>query len=76
MTTDTPLKFSELAIARLEVKPGDILVLKTPLTLSRLQEERARRQIEDFLQLKARGVKALILHSGLDLSVIEAKDCP
>lgn len=71
-----PIQLTQFSIARLEIKAGDIVVLKTEMVLSRMQEERARRQIEDFLQLKARGIKALILHSGLDLSVIEAKDHP
>ena len=58
-------------IATLDLSRGDTLVLKTTACLSRLQEERLRRQVEGFLDLKARGVKTLILTHGMDIAVLK-----
>lgn len=57
-------------VARLELNRGDTLVVKTPAKLSRLQEERVHRQLKDFLGLPAKGVKTLILHSGMEISTL------
>jgi hypothetical protein len=58
-------------IATLDLSRGDTLVLKTTACLSRMQEERLRRQVEGFLDLKARGIKTLILTHGMDIAVLK-----
>ena len=45
-----------------------MLVIKVPVKLSQMQEERVRRQVADTLPLN--GAKCLVLHSGMDIAVI------
>jgi hypothetical protein len=58
-------------IAKLELTQGDILVVKFPKGLSAIQQERVRRQLDDFLGLKAKGVKTLFLPYGMSLEVLK-----
>ncbi len=61
-------------VCTLDMSRGDTLVLKTRVQLSRLQEERLRRQVDDFLNLQARGIKTLILTAGTDIAVLKTPE--
>lgn len=62
---------TKFEIAHLEMQAGDTLVVRTDTKLSALQEERLRRQLNDFLKLPERGVKTLILTKGMDLAILK-----
>jgi hypothetical protein len=53
-------------IAKLELNPGDTIILKVAGKLSYEMIERLKNQIESF----SPGHKALVLDQGLDLSVV------
>lgn len=55
-------------VSRMTLGPGDVLVIKVPVKLSQMQEERVRRQVKDTLPLN--GAKCLVLHSGMDIAVL------
>ena len=60
----------EFAIAKLKLEPGDVLVLKFPKPLSREQMQ----NIRETFRINFPNVKAMILDSGADLSVLTVED--
>jgi hypothetical protein len=60
----------EFKIARLDLRPGDILVVKCE---TKVTPEMARRMQEVITQV-ARGNRALILEKGTDLSILTAAE--
>lgn len=71
---ETRLETIVVELANLVLNPGDTLVVKADTKLSALQEERLRRQLNDFLKLPERGVKTLILPKGMDLEILKAQE--
>jgi Mg2+/citrate symporter len=53
------------AMSVLEVRPGDIVVLKTPIRLTLEQSNRIKEAAE-----KALGMKVIVLQDGLDIGVL------
>lgn len=68
--TDQMITAVTVEVSRMTLGPGDVLVIKAPVKLSQMQEERVRRQVMDTLPLN--GAKCLILHSGMDIAVLRA----
>ncbi len=60
----------EFRIARLELRPGDILVVKSRQRLSKIQVDR----LADYLKPILEGRRCLVLDSGLDLAVLTAAE--
>lgn len=60
----------EFAIAKLELQPGDVLVLKFPEKLSREQMDNVRQAFSGAFS----GFKAMILDGGADIAVLSAKE--
>lgn len=60
------------SIARLNIKPGETLVLRCHRTLSAQDAATFRRQAEAYVP---DGVKVLIVASDIELSVIAADSC-
>lgn len=67
--TDSLMSAVTIEVSKMTLTVGDILVIKSPVKLSRLQEERVRRQVRDTLPLN--GAKCLVLHSGMDIAVVK-----
>ena len=65
---DTMITAITVEVSRMTLGPGDVLVIKVPVKLSQMQEERVRRQVTDTLPLN--GAKCLVLHSGMDIAVV------
>lgn len=61
------LEVSSLSIARLELRPGDALVVKHPDRLSCSQQENLRGYLE---AIAPSGVSVLVLDDGADLVVV------
>lgn len=53
-------------IERLQLKPGDIVVLMAPRAVSLASAERLKAQVEQYLQ----GHKAMILTDGIEVKVL------
>jgi hypothetical protein len=70
----THLETIVVELANLKLNRGDTLVVRADQKLSALQEERLRRQLNDFLKLPERGVKTLILPKGMDLEILKAQE--
>lgn len=66
----TPEDEIEFAIARLELKPGDVLVARTKRPLVAESVARLRAYLERCLS----GTKVLIIDSELELSVVTKAD--
>lgn len=60
----------EFKIARLDLRPGDIVVLKSPKAISKQQADGMRQIIPEALG----GHKALILDNGMDIAVLTAAE--
>lgn len=60
----------QFKIARLELRPGDILVVRAPM---RLPSETVAR-LRDMVRQAAPNVRAMVLDAGLDLSVLTAAE--
>lgn len=65
---DSMIAAITVEVSRMTLGPGDVLVIKVPVKLSQMQEERVRRQVKDTLPLN--GAKCLVLHSGMDIAVL------
>ncbi len=61
----------ELAIAKLVLKPGDVLVVKINHTLSHDVLGRARDQVQNNIP---KGVQVLLIDNSIDLSVLTQAD--
>lgn len=57
----------EFLVAKLNLSPGDVLVVKFDVPLSSVAAVRVREQFQDKLP---DGVKVLIIERGIDLSVL------
>jgi len=68
-TKPNKLGFSKFEIAKLELREGDILVLRTDLILTREQAESLKARINDEIS----GVKVMVLTGGLSLAVLQDK---
>jgi asparagine synthetase B (glutamine-hydrolysing) len=67
------MTFDELQFARLELKPGEAIVLRTDHALS----QDVRRLIEDYVHSKlGASVPVLVLDGGMDISTVAVAEKP
>ena len=67
---DMPNEITRFEIAKLELTPGDIVLIKTDMVLSREQAERLQKMVDDMVP---RDVKVLVLSAGVTLEVLRDK---
>jgi hypothetical protein len=63
-----PLMPHPFRLAKLELKPGDMVVLQTDLVLSKEQCEHLKRNLDK--QLKPLKVESMVLTAGLKLGIL------
>lgn len=63
-------ELSEIEFGRLDIRDGDVLVLRTPRTLSREQRDWLTAYINERLGEHLKQTKVLILESGFDIAVL------
>lgn len=74
VTNDQDSKATPASFLHIQPKRGDILVVRTSTTLSRLKAERLRRTIGDALS--GTGVYVLILPDTMGVDLIRQEDAP
>lgn len=65
--------FENASISVLDLKPGDVLVLKTEMAVATLQSVWSDRVV-DTLRKRFPGVQVLMLTKGQDLSILRASE--
>lgn len=70
--TDTHNEIPE--VRRLRPQPGDVLIIRTSVSLSELKKERMKRQLESHLKAIGHGVRAVILEQCSGIEVMSAEE--
>lgn len=70
---DSPPPIVPLQIAKLELRPGDILVVKMPAD-TRVTQTHVKKLSEDLQRFVGKSVKIMILDANSELTVVRRQD--